>query len=408
MFNPSRSYLRELDVIRFFAFFAVFLYHALIHIPPPAPGLSWAGQALWSAVFTVQRTGAFGVDMFFTLSAFLITSLLLAEHAATGTIQLGKFYLRRILRIWPLYYAVALLAFGLAWLLEERAFRVHFWPVMLLAPNWGWVAFGTPTAAFQPLSAIAVFWSLGIEEQFYLTWPIVLRACSPRRVRGLAWGMLLLSVLMRAGCEAWELPQLWVYANTFARLDPIAVGLLLAAEWAGLREEDLGRTRYRLLGSPAALALGIAGFLLAGWLWTTVARGTLLSRMVFNRVGFLLVAWSGYLVLFSTLLLSRGKARTGRAFAGLAYLGRISFGLYVFHGFALEAATLVSRRLFDIPDRVPFLATAPMALAGATGLGLTLLAAHLSYQRFESPFLRLKARFSAFGEGAGAGAAEGA
>ena len=101
--------------------------------------------------------------------------------------------------------------------------------------------------------------------------------------------MLVLAVVMRWTCDAWDLPQLWIYANTFARLDPIAVGLLVAAEWATLREDSLQRPRYRLLGSWTTLALGVVGGAIGGLLHAiatvTFNVDHIISGVAINIVG---------------------------------------------------------------------------------------------------------------------------
>ncbi len=108
---PRRFYQPELDGLRFYAFLGVFVFHTLpgqaafyrgLHLPLP-----W----LWGAV---AKSGGAGVDLFFALSAFLITSLLLRERGQTGEISLRQFYIRRILRIWPLYFVVVALGIVLA------------------------------------------------------------------------------------------------------------------------------------------------------------------------------------------------------------------------------------------------------------------------------------------------------
>ena len=119
--KQPRFYRPELDGLRFYAFLGVFVCHTLpneatfysiLHLPMP-----W----IWSAVV---RSGAAGVDLFFVLSAFLITSLLLRERQDTGKISLRLFYIRRILRIWPLYFLVVGLGVVLAHTMPDRS---HFW-----------------------------------------------------------------------------------------------------------------------------------------------------------------------------------------------------------------------------------------------------------------------------------------
>src|SRR5262245_41344043 len=100
--RATRFYSPELDVLRFFAFFGVFVFHAA---PRNTEFYAGAGFPSWLSTFLISTfgAGAYGVDLFFALSAYLITSLLLRERSATGNLDLRGFYIRRILRIWPLY-----------------------------------------------------------------------------------------------------------------------------------------------------------------------------------------------------------------------------------------------------------------------------------------------------------------
>ena len=105
---PARYYRPELDILRFFAFMLVFVSHTT-----PTDSEYWANLPIFGPLATLFNAaalgGAFGVDLFFALSSFLITTLLLKEREAEGRIDVGAFYLRRLLRIWPLYFAFLLL-----------------------------------------------------------------------------------------------------------------------------------------------------------------------------------------------------------------------------------------------------------------------------------------------------------
>lgn len=385
----SRNHLQELDVIRFFAFFGVFFFHAIRTAPSgwmagTAKGL--IGPTLGAfAILTARDAGRFGVDLFFTLSAFLITTLLLKEWKTVGRIQLGKFYLRRILRIWPLYYSITFLVFGVAWLQHTEVMKPYFWPTMLMAPNWAWISLGTPPSPVRGFMAIVVFWSLGIEEQFYLAWGLILRFFRPGNLRLMAWGLILLSGLTRFALWCFAVPHPAIYANTIAHLDPIAVGILLAWEWMALPSRS--GWKDRLLGSPAGLAAGILGFLAAGGISLIYA----IDGTLFVFLGYPLVAWSGYLVLRYTLLNAGQEKARGHAFRALAYCGKISYGLYLFHLFVLGFFTpWLAGRLQPLGYGAT-LFIAVLSLAG------TILIGHLSYRYFESPFLTLKEKFSPLG-----------
>ncbi len=118
----------------------------------------------------IGATGAFGVSLFFVLSSYLITELLLREKDLIGTLDVRSFYIRRILRIWPLYFAFLALAVILQWIVpgQHVTLRAGMW-FSLLAGNWFIVFHGFPSSVIFPL------WSVSIEEQFYITWPAIVR-----------------------------------------------------------------------------------------------------------------------------------------------------------------------------------------------------------------------------------------
>lgn len=390
MLNPSRRHLAELDVIRFWAFFGVFVFHALRVYPSmlTVP----AGHLLFWGEVVIKETGRYGVDLFFTLSAFLITSLLISEKQTTGEVHLGKFYVRRILRIWPLYFGVAFVMFGAAALLREPEIHSYFWPFMLLVPNWAWVMLGTPRVHHAVFLSLMVFWSLGMEEQFYLIWPFLMRRATLSGIRMAAWGMMALSVFIRLICWMNDVAHPGVYANTLAHLDPIAVGILLSVEWDSLAKMGNGRSvRISFLASRSAALSGIALFLAGGWM---SAFGGI-NGPCFIFLGYPAVAWGGYLVLFWTLLNMR-DGRDGKGFRCQAYLGKISYGLYVLHGFVMVGTQPIARWLTQSKEGYWEMGFLQMSVNFILALVVTVLLAHLSYTYFESFFLRMKSKFSGF------------
>ena len=167
--STARFYHPELDVLRFFAFLMVFLHHAFPHDPRFWTTLG-VPSFLAHIVAGIGATGAFGVSVFFVLSSYLITELLLREKDLMGTLDVRSFYIRRILRIWPLYFAFLALAVVLQWIVpgQHVTLRAGLW-FSLLAGNWFIVFHGFPSSVIFPL------WSVSIEEQFYITWPAIVR-----------------------------------------------------------------------------------------------------------------------------------------------------------------------------------------------------------------------------------------
>jgi peptidoglycan/LPS O-acetylase OafA/YrhL len=339
----GRYYRPELDVLRFFAFFLVFLSHT---VPGDAP--------YW--VVGLAAGGAFGVDLFFALSSFLITTLLLRERDAGGTIDVPAFYMRRILRIWPLYFVFLLVITPvMSHVLADESLPLKYTAAfLLLAGNWACVFWGYPHSIAGPL------WSVSMEEQFYLVWPWVMRRWAANLVV-VALMLLAVSFAVRIYLvmDGAVHPQIW--CNTLARLDPIAGGAILAVI-VKRRETALSGLARAALFVFAIVALAIAG----RYGDFTGAR----SLITFPAVAAVCIA-----LVLATLGMPAPRP--------LVYLGRISYGLYVFH--------LMFVMLFDVTnthdpvDRVIRIVLTLLA---------TIAAAALSYHLFERRFLRWKERFA--------------
>src|SRR6476660_7851107 len=220
--HSERFYRPELDVLRFFAFLGVFIFHAAQRT---MDFYDRAGYPHWlsSLLIPTFGAGAYGVDLFFALSAYLITSLLLRERAATGALDLRGFYLRRILRIWPLYLAFVAFAAVFAALVPGQHLPMRYVVgYSLLAGNWIYAFYGLPASFATPL------WTVSIEEQFYLAWPLALRKTSVRTMAAMALGLLAIANAWRVWLAVTAAPVERIEYNTFTRLDPIAFGILLA------------------------------------------------------------------------------------------------------------------------------------------------------------------------------------
>ncbi len=357
--ESKRFYLPELDTLRFFAFLAVFLRHSLADANEVTK--SWGIPHLISSLITATvEAGMFGVDLFFLLSSFLITSLLLREQERCGRIDVKGFWIRRALRIWPLYFvfvAVAGFLLPLFFHFVAPPEPGHVVGLLTFTQNWA-IAFsdagrGSPTL---------VLWSVSMEEQFYLIWPVVLLLAGVRRLRAIAIGMIVFAFFARivaiyAGASAF---MLWC-ATPF-RLEPIAVGALIALNRD--RIPNFGnQTRLGMLCLGAAIPV-ICMLKWSGSLWINAAIMPLAT-----------IACA--LVLLSVI----GADFRLFTFKPLIYLGTISYGLYVFHQLAISFSPRLA-----IPG-LPFGRTISAFL-------LTVALAALSYRFLETPFLRMKDRFA--------------
>jgi peptidoglycan/LPS O-acetylase OafA/YrhL len=368
-------YHPELDVLRFVAFLAVFMHHAL-----PRDASVYVNSGLSPAatqwLLTAKEAGAFGLDLFFALSSYLITELLLREQAQRGTFSVSAFYVRRALRIWPLYFTfLALTVFVVPTLIPgDRFGPMYIVSFALFFGNWVCATSGLPFSVASPL------WSISVEEQFYIGWPLLLRFFGVNRLKQLAFAMLLLAVLTRVGLAVYGVEHPGVWCNTIARLDPIALGAILAFVLNG---------RAPQISNALRIALCVSAF--AGW-WL-IAR--YLKQDGITSVATYALSGFASVVMLAAVLRPDARLLRFPPFSWLVYLGRISYGLYVFHLFALALMAQVSvLPLLRIPLN--------FELRLVSAFLLTVALATVSYKLLEQPFLRLKDRFrpgKSFGRG---------
>ncbi len=189
--HHKRIFFENLDGLRFLCFLAVFFSHSF-HTDYPELSKTEIYQFIKFGVF---RHGDLGVNFFFVLSGFLITYLLIAEKKLNGQINLKKFWLRRILRIWPLYYACVAFGFYVFPLLKAAFGQTpnetaHLWTYLTFLNKFDYIKTGTPDA-----SILSVLWSVAIEEQFYFFWPVLLYFLPVRRYY-LAFGLVIVGSLV--------------------------------------------------------------------------------------------------------------------------------------------------------------------------------------------------------------------
>jgi peptidoglycan/LPS O-acetylase OafA/YrhL len=300
-------YWPALDGVRALAVTAVLLFHG---------GVAWL------------HGGFLGVDAFFVLSGFLITSLLLAERDRTGRIRLGSFWLRRARRLLPallVVLVVVVLAFrDLLPRLELSMLRGDAYSALVYAANWRMIYRGDDyfgrTSAPSPLQHT---WSLGIEEQFYLLWPLIVVAVL---ALGLRLGRRVLLVVCLAGAVASELAAAALFHRTdinraYFGTDTRAQALLIGCAMAVVLATGVRLPRRSL---TVAAWVGVA---VVGTLWVT-ANG---SDTWLYRGGLTLGAVAVALVLAQAVTRPDSALAGALAIAPLVWLGRISYGVYLWH-----------------------------------------------------------------------------
>lgn len=327
----------------------------------------WHHAATGPRPLALARNGFIGVDLFFVISGFLITTLLLRERTVRGTISLRRFWIRRTLRIFPPYFALlgaAAIALGLV-----------FPTAQMRAPFFAELPFlATYTSNWVEITTLfGITWSLATEEQFYLLWPLVerflARWVAPILVVGVALNQCLNFGLLDAQVEAvtgLHRSQLAVLQTTFT---PILFGAALAH---GL-EHPAGFARAaRLLGARAA-----APFALAAVVAIASVPGGLegMPRLALHVALTALVA--------ACVLREDNGLRRLLAWRPVARLGAVSYGIYLYHLVALHGV----HRLLG--------AASSNAVLFVSCAAVSVVFAEISYRVLEAPFLRLKPRFEA-------------
>lgn len=331
----ERKHIPQLDGMRGLAIFLVLLAHSAIaftHV---------------SAFRWVENYGNLGVQLFFVLSGFLITRILLDTKDTPHFFR--NFFVRRALRIYPLYYA--LLAFVVfSGLVHQHG--VRWWPYILYLSN---IIYGAGT---EP-SPLAPAWSLAVEEQFYLVWPFVVSVLSRR-------GLARLCVIIIVGAVGLRLTGVLQFHNTLLQLDSLAAGALVAC-----RFDHIASWR-----SPASFVACL------------LPLGLSLPIGFWNNVSQTIQALGGAALL---IVLLDDKVFISRVFRApaLRYLGKISYGVYLLNS-VVFAAFLRSRIGISVIERGSFLAAIACLVVE---FAIVLAIASASFYFFESPLLRLKRYF---------------
>jgi peptidoglycan/LPS O-acetylase OafA/YrhL len=372
---PSQRHLPRLDGLRGVAIALVMLHHFTIY-----SGMR-RESGLDGVYYALGESAWWGVDLFFVLSGFLITGILLDSRGGPGYFR--SFYARRALRIFPLYYGVL---FIVLWLLPRLVTASPAFAGELEAQGWYWtylVNVRTAREGWPAFPGLAHFWSLAVEEQFYLVWPAVVLLCDRRRLPQLCLALIGASLLLRTGLTL-TAPHHAGFLLMPARLEALALGALLAA---ASRDRHWWALIGRWLRPGAALAAAALVIVFVG------NGGLIQEQPIVRTVGLTLVAVlsAGLLVMALDSRSDHFLSRTLES-ASLRFLGRYSYGLYVFHHLLVFQIT---GRLLDVA-RIPRLAGSQLPgqllyLIVATGASLAV--ALVSWHCWEQPFLRLKRRF---------------
>ena len=300
------------------------------------------------------------VTIFFTLSGFLITYLLLAEKKKTGNIAIRNFYFRRILKIWPAYYltiffSLMLMVVGFFNAPESNRLAVSLGGFMIMVPNVLYV-FGMTIAGTSPL------WSIGVEEQFYLVWPIVAKKLN--NLKPFLWSVVLLYLVAKITIY-WVHPTGGAYALVkLTRFDCMAIGAMVALAIGQNRERFLS-----LLFHPASQVLSSL----------VLVSPFIYPFHVFADLNIEVYASASIIWIANTAFNPKSFIRINSG--ALRFFGKISYGMYVYH---LLFIYLFGRLPFEFGLLFTYLLV-PLVVSGFS---------YLSYELIEKRFLTLKEKYA--------------
>ena len=378
----STTRLPNLNGIRFIAAFLVLIHHIeqvkwMMNVPNVYP------------FYLVKNSGKLGVGMFFVLSGFLITYLLLHERERSGTINVRNFYARRMLRIWPLYMLITMLAIfvfpQLPSLFDFREVNppssVYFVPrlilFLLVMPN-------VAIDFFESYYLSSPAWSVGVEEQFYILWPHVMRTRN--------WFKKMKAILLFA---LGIVTVLGISTYWYLHLTPLAD--LASVVTIILVFMGQFRISLMLIGAAGATMLYRKHPFMTRWLFAPsvqiIGYATLLAMWGtgFQVPGFNLEVYGLFFGLLILNVAGNPKTLVRLDYPVFEKLGQISYGIYLYH---IPIVVLLI-------NLIQYIMPASSGLAFnivlyTSGIGITVLIANLSYDYFEMMFLRLKdRRFSA-------------
>jgi peptidoglycan/LPS O-acetylase OafA/YrhL len=315
----------------------------------------------------VIEAGAFGVFVFFMLSSYLITELLMREKEKTGTIHVKAYYARRILRIWPLYFLFIACCFLIRPLTPNYSMSAgQLISMLLLSGNWYFGIHGWGGSFTSHL------WSISVEEQFYLIWPVFLKLAN-RTILCVGFSALMatsfLSLAFLGLRESSANPS--IFTNSFVLCSFFALGAI-AALWMHGKVLTLN---YPIRGF--LLVVGITLFTIATMALKIHDSGAVATKDLL--LGYALTD-IGCMAIFLSFLGAKLPQHTGF----LIYLGKISYGLYVYHLACLALTRWLENDVFH-KEHWPL--SFPLTAV------LTFVCASLSYRYIEKPFLRWKEKF---------------
>jgi peptidoglycan/LPS O-acetylase OafA/YrhL len=350
-------YFPQLDGLRFFAFLLVFIHHH--NLLENHKYLSF-----------LHTFGWIGVDLFFVLSSFLITKLLIKEYENNNAISYKKFYLRRLLRIWPLYFSFIFFSIIIHFIKNggfENIYLLRLFGLLTFSDNLLALKYG-----YNPFPYISHFWTITYEEQFYILIPFVImkliRSTIKIKIITLISNLFLFSII-RFVFIALDFPHPAIWVLPITHFESIIFGIVIAFGGFEILKNYINPIYCGLIGVI---------FFVFICLLPNLDKISYLLILSYTFVGI-----STSFILFSVLNSENlSKFLSNKI---LVFLGKRSFGLYVFHFFGNEMALIILHKL-NIPKTY-------LIISFFLSLTITIILSIISYKYIEIPFLKIKKKF---------------
>lgn len=366
----GKPYFPNLDASRFFAFMLVFSAHAFIGLE------NLADSPIKTILTRISKTGFLGLEYFFVLSSFLISWLILNERKNTGEFKALSFMMRRILRVWPLYFLIIFIGY----VVVPNLTPIITGSTVSELPNiWYHLTFLVNFYIIENdnhyLLFLTFLWSISIEEQFYLVWAGLMKWLRKGFV-SICTLLIIVSMVFRYMFIAE--PDV-LYYHTISTLGNFGTGGLLA--WLVFNKNNV----LQFIHHSCPRWIATVPYLLFGLSYVFYFE-------VFCYPSTIVVERFWFSILFAAIIADQAFNENRIIALGsnklLDYLGKISYGLYCFHGVVISVLIVVIRHYDFIPDGWLKTSISPIVI-----LLCTILVAHVSFRYFESYFLRLKSHF---------------
>ncbi|MHB8261265.1 MAG: acyltransferase family protein [Bacteroidia bacterium] len=377
--NKKIVYFPNLDVLRFLCAFMIIAHH------------SFGGWKCWNGdhaaltdsnkkltivgeyITTLIENTSFGVDIFFLISGFLITYLLIVEKQTNGKVDIKKFFIRRFLRIWPLYFFIVVMAsifliikkdLGPPWLDQPPA--PNYLPYCFFLGNFEVIRIG---ASFFPLSHL---WSICVEEHFYIVWPFVIAFVPFKHLSKVFFMVILSSMAFRAYYFHFDHDNFWKYfgVHTITNMDTLAIG-----SWCGL----LYYEKPRVFKTPLFIRILVVCLFLFIFGQESYRNADTIVLQMLRKYIYLLFA-----IFMIANFMFNEKTMFNRKKTIFHYFGKTSYGIYMYQSIVITILTDYLLLVLQVKN--------PWIYYG-TVVATIILVSTLSWELFEKQILKLKKRF---------------